>query len=163
MSVGRICSREVYLCEADETVEVAAGRMAEKNVGTLVVRDAENRPVGIVTDRDLATRVLGERRDPEITRVEEVMTSCPQSISEETPIEDALVTMRYLRVRRLPIVDRDQRLVGLISVDDVLYLLAEEFRSLGAIVETGVVPATRRAKLEGETPATRDAAITPSS
>ena len=146
MSVGRICCREVHLAELQESVQAAAERMQQRNVGTLVVIDADRRPVGLLTDRDLALRVIVPGRDPRQTTVADVATTHPRTVSLETPIEDALAIMRDLGVRRLPVVGPEGRLVGLLSVDDVLGLLAEEMGSLGGILEhsaPGRVPPAR--------------------
>jgi predicted transcriptional regulator len=69
MSVNSICCREVDLAEKEETAQAAGRRMAARNVGTLVIVDAAERPVGIVTDRDLALRVVGMGRDPSLVLV----------------------------------------------------------------------------------------------
>ncbi len=135
MSVGRICVREVDLADADESVQVAAQRMHARKVGTLVVLDSEKRPTGILTDRDLTVRVLAEGRDPFHTRVGDVMTRSPKTVREETPIEEALALMRAGQFRRLPVVDAEGALVGLVSLDDILDLLAEEFREIGRLVQ----------------------------
>ena len=135
MSVGRICVREVDTAEVSETVQAAADRMHARNVGTLVVLDALQKPLGIVTDRDLAIRVVAKGRDPFTTTVGDVMTMSPRSILENTPIEQAISLMRRGPYRRLPVVDHNDRLVGLLSIDDVLDLLAEEFREIGALLK----------------------------
>lgn len=127
MSVGRICVREVDIADADESVQVAAQRMQARKVGTLVVLDPHQRPLGIITDRDLATRVVAEHKDSARTSVEEVMTHPPTVIPERMSIEEALSIMRSGPFRRVPIVDDTGRLVGLLSLDDILDLLAEEF------------------------------------
>ena len=64
MSVGRICVREVDLAESAESVQVAARRMNSRKVGTLMVQNKADEPIGIITDRDLAIRVVGEGLDP---------------------------------------------------------------------------------------------------
>jgi CBS domain-containing protein len=134
MSVGRICQREVDLARSDETVREAAERMHQRTVGTLVVLGALKQPVGILTDRDLVIRVLAAGRDPGETRVGDVMTPHPTSVEEETPIETALALMKSGAFRRLPVVDRGGRLVGLVSLDDILLLLSEEFVSIGGLL-----------------------------
>lgn len=134
MSVGRICVREVDLADADESVQVAAGRMRDRKVGSLVVCDAAKHPVGVLTDRDLAIRVVAAGRDPGATAVEEVMTRSPHCLREESPIEEALRLMRTVPCRRLPVVDAAEELAGVVSLDDVLSLLAEEFRDVGTIL-----------------------------
>jgi len=134
MSIGRICLRDVHLADVDERVVGVAARMAKRNVGTLVVLDAEKRPQGIVTDRDLVVRVLAAGRDPQATRVGEVMSPAPHVIAESAPIEEALARMRAGGFRRLPVVDAAERLVGIVSLDDVLGLLAEEMVQVGGLL-----------------------------
>lgn len=135
MTVGRICRREVDLVEPDELVRVAAQRMASRNVGSLLVVDGRRRVLGLVTDRDLALRVVAQGRDPHLTRVGDVMTPHPDSVSEETSIEDALSVMRARGVRRLPVIGPGGSLAGVVSVDDILVLLAQEFGELSRLIE----------------------------
>lgn len=135
MSVGRICRREVHLADLDESVQTAAKRMRDRRVGTLLVCDPEGLPLGIVSDRDLCARVLADGRDPRRTKVSEVMTRDPVTVRASLPIEDALKQMRSLAVRRLPVVDDQDQLVGVLSLDDVLSLLAEEMREIGELVD----------------------------
>src|SRR5437868_3926118 len=135
MSVGRICQREVDLAEAGESVQVAAERMHQRAVGTLVVVDEWQHPIGIVTDRDLAVRVLAGGKDPQLTEVQEVMTRQLHFVMEETPIEDALKLMRSGRFRRLPVVDRSGKLAGLVAADDIICLLSEELGEIGQLLE----------------------------
>lgn len=142
MSVGRICTRIVATASARETVRDAADRMAENNVGTLVVIDDADRPLGIVTDRDLVTRVLASRLDPDATLLDDVMTEPVRKVEESTPIEQALETMKGAGVRRVVVVGEESRLMGLLSLDDVLELLVEEAESIGEILRAEQ-PATR--------------------
>jgi CBS domain-containing protein len=135
MSVGRICSRIVHTATRDETARDAARRMRECGVGTLVVVDEAGHPAGLLTDRDLAVRVVAEGRDAARTRVEEVASPMPITVLEDTSIESALGTMRTGRLRRLPVVDGMNRVVGIVSLDDVLELVAEEFRLIGGLLE----------------------------
>lgn len=134
MSVGRICVREVDTANLDESVAVAAERMHQRAVGTLVVVNDADQVVGIVTDRDLVSRVLAKGRNPTETSVGEVMTVGPKTVSEQTSIESALLIMRSGRFRRIPVVERDNKLVGLITLDDILMLLAEEFTQIGRLL-----------------------------
>jgi CBS domain-containing protein len=131
MTIGRICSRNVHIAGPEESALVAARRMESENVGALVVLDAGKRPTGLVTDRDLALRVVAEGRDPKSVRVSEVMSAHPSTIEESAPIEDAVAMMRRVGVRRLPVVDAKGALVGIATVDDVLDLLAGELGDLG--------------------------------
>lgn len=137
MSVGRICVREVVLAEQDETVAEAAARMDREGVGTLIVTGEDDRPVGILTDRDVALRCVGQGLDPHVTEVADLMTAPVRAVSEETPIEDALAFMASGGTRRLIVTDEEDRLVGVLSVDDVVDLMVEEASSIGRILRTG--------------------------
>jgi CBS domain-containing protein len=133
--VGRICCRDVDTIDRRETVTNVARRMAARGVGTLVVLDDRERPLGLITDRDLAVRVLAETRDPATTPVEAVMTREPKTVTEDTPIEDALALMKSGGFRRLPVIDRSGKMIGMFSLTDVLALSAEEFTMIGGILE----------------------------
>jgi CBS domain-containing protein len=135
MSAGVFCTREVDLADADESVRDAAARMRDRNVGTLLVLDDDKMPIGIVTDRDLTVRVLAGGLDGYQTQIGDVMTSVPATISEDTSLDAALGVMRSGPYRRLPVVDAEGRLVGLLSVDDVLDVLADEFRQIGELLQ----------------------------
>ncbi len=133
--IGRICQRDVDLAEADEPVRYAAERMHQRAVGSLVIVDDRKVPVGIVTDRDLTIRVLAAGLDADTTPVRDVMSPSPITIREDEPIEFAVKKMRQGSFRRLPVVDRSGSLLGLVSLDDVLSLLVEEFTDVGGLLE----------------------------
>jgi CBS domain-containing protein len=124
----------VYTATRDETVQAAAARMRERRVGTLVVVDGLGRPEGLVTDRDLAVRVVADARDPARTTVGEVASAAPTTVLADASIESALGSMRAGRMRRLPVVDDTGRLVGIVTLDDVLELLAEELGLIGGLL-----------------------------
>jgi CBS domain-containing protein len=134
MSVGRLCTRTVVVASADETVEAAARRMAEHDVGTVVVVDAASRPLGLLTDRDVVTQVVATGRDARSTTIGAVMSTPVVRVGEQTPIEDALARMAGAATRRLVVTDADERLVGVLALDDVLDLLAEEAQSIGRLL-----------------------------
>ena len=143
MSVGRFCVRHVVTVHPAASVQDAAERMAQRNVGALIVVD-EHKPVGIVTDRDLVVRVLAKRCSPQ-TEVGSVMTPEPICIAEDAPLEGATDRMKFHRVRRLVVLDSDQKVVGIITLDDILELLAEERQALAAV--TSVMRAVRQETL----------------
>jgi CBS domain-containing protein len=134
MSVGKICARAVHVAGPGETAREAARRMVREGVGTLVVIGGDQRPVGFVTDRDLMFRCVAEARDPARTPLEAVMTTPVVAVPEDLPIEAALVRMADAAVRRLAVVDRAGCLAGVLALDDVLELLAEESATIGRIV-----------------------------
>ena len=133
MSVGRICVRVVHYAKPGESVREAACRMATADVGTLVVVDPPSVPAGILTDRDVM-RSLAAGLDPDRTRLESVMGKPVVTIDEAAPIEEGLSRMASHEVRRLVVTDARGRLVGILSMDDVLELLAEELTTVGKLV-----------------------------
>ena|SRR3990172_556711 len=137
MSAGRICSRVMATAWPTETVRVAAQRMAENDVGTLVVLepDGASRAVGIVTDRDIAVRCVARSLDPGKTRVSTIMTAQVQSIDQEVPVEDALSRMASAGTRRLVVTGDGHAVLGILSLDDVLDLRTQEAASIGRLLE----------------------------
>ena len=135
MTAGRICRRDVDSIEGDTLVRAAAQRMSARNVGTLLVLDSRKRILGLVTDRDLALRVVGEGRDPQLTRVRDVMSPDPATVSTEASVNDALRLMRSRSIRRLPVIGEDGAVVGVVSMDDIVLALAGEFSDLKRIIE----------------------------
>ena len=145
MTAGRICTREVDIVSPGDSVRAAAFRMLERNVGSLIVVDETQAPIGVVTDRDLAIRALTQPVDSSTVTIKDVMTSEPQVVSEDTPIEDVLRVMRLGPHRRLPVVNKERMLVGVISLDDILDLLSEEFFSIGSLLRKETFKGTRTA------------------
>ena len=135
MSLGRICVREVDLAEPQESVQTAAERMHARNVGSLVILDEDKHPIGIVTDRDLTLRVLAAGKNPYDTTVAEVMTHGAATLREDASIESAIMAMRSGPYRRLIVVDDEGKLVGLVSVDDILDLVIGELTNIGELLQ----------------------------
>jgi len=110
--------RRVYSIEADHTVLEAARFMMEHNIGALpVIRNGEL--VGIVSERDIMNRVVAVGRMPGTTKISEIMTANPKSISVDESVENSLFLMREFGFRHLPITDGKQ-LKGLVSLRDLL-------------------------------------------
>jgi len=135
MSIGRICQRDVDVATENESAQCIAERMRQRTVGALVIVNTQKKPIGILTDRDLAIRLVAEGLDAATTTVAEVMTTGPKTVSEETAIESALSLMRSGSFRRLPVVDNAGKLVGLVTLDDILMLLASELGDAGALID----------------------------
>lgn len=134
MSVHRFCVKDVDTATPEESAWVAAVRMHDRAVGSLVVVDPQQRPVGIITDRDLVERVMMFDRLPREVELSEVMTPDPVVAKSNASVESAIELMREGGFRRLPLVDDDRQLCGLISLDDVLMLLCEEVSQIGQII-----------------------------
>ena len=135
MQVASLFAKPVVTVGPRAPIRTAAGLMREHNVGALVVATGD-RPVGIITDRDIAL-ALCERGFSTDESVQRVM-SCPvETLRAEDGIYDAAHRMMELGVRRLPVVDEAGRMVGLVSLDDLLLMLS---RALNQMAE-GIQPA----------------------
>ncbi len=120
MYVGEFCSRAVDTITAGETVQDAARRMNDRNVGALVVVDDAGRPTGIVTDRDITIRTVATGQNGFTTKVEEVMSKHAVTVDETTTLPEALNAMRAGPFRRLPVVNAQHNLSGILTLDDLL-------------------------------------------
>ena len=118
--VDEICTRDVEVAPPEQSAQEACRRMRDGGIGTLVVVDALGRPLGIVTDRDVALRCVAEGHDPKRTPLDRLMSNPAAWTHLGTSLEDVLAEMARLRVRRLPVVDERERLVGIVSLDDAL-------------------------------------------
>jgi CBS domain-containing protein len=128
MKLNDMFTRNVITARPEDTLATIALKMQEHNIGTVVIVK-ERRPVGIVTDRDLALALGAQGFNPQ-TQVQKVMTLHVLAIPEDTGIYSATRFMRERKVRRLPIVDREDRLVGMVTLDDLLHFLGEELFNL---------------------------------
>jgi CBS domain-containing protein len=113
--------------------------MAEENIGTVVVADA-GRPLGVVTDRDIVVRVVAHGQDPERVPVKEAMSGEPVFLKGERGIDELIACMRDLAIRRVPIVDDEGQLEGIVSMDDLLMLLAEQLGGLAQAIRKEAEP-----------------------
>jgi signal-transduction protein with cAMP-binding, CBS, and nucleotidyltransferase domain len=113
--------------------------MRDEHVGAVVVLTDDGRPVGIVTDRDLVTRVLAEGRAPD-TEARFFMTPEPITVRASARLDDVVATMRSAGVRRLPIVSADGAVVGLVALDDITVLLSGELSASMAAVQSNRGP-----------------------
>ena len=134
MLVEQVCVREVDQAGATESVHLAAQRMNDRNVGTLVIVDDFQRPVGIITDRDVTVKVVARGRDAFRTTVGEIMTPGPQTIAEDATVEEALIAMTAGPFRRVLVTNRAGKLVGLLSLDDILRGLADDFARIRTLL-----------------------------
>jgi CBS domain-containing protein len=129
MPIEDLIQREVQTLEPDATCIDAAKLMREEEIGSVVIED-DGVPLGIVTDRDLVARAMALGLDPEKTPVREVMSEEPIFLEGDRSIENATETMGEYGIRRLIIVDDEGMLEGLLSLDDLFQLLAEEVQLL---------------------------------
>jgi CBS domain-containing protein len=132
MNLGEQFRSEVVTVEPDETIQSAVWKMKDENVGAVVVR--ENRKVvGILTDRDVALK-LGLGEAGLATPIRDVMTQEVLTIWEDQGIFNATQYLMGHQIRRLPIINRKNELVGMVTLDDLVALLAQELRNLSQAV-----------------------------
>src|SRR5215210_1481839 len=117
MKVGEIMTRGVEVASPDDTLQQAAGRMAELDTGVLPVGEGDGL-VGMLTDRDIAVRAVAQGKGPD-AKVREAMTPEVRYCFEDEDLDDVVRSMGENKVRRLPVMSRDKRLVGIVSLGDV--------------------------------------------
>jgi CBS domain-containing protein len=133
MTVYTVCQTNVVSVKPDATVQFVAELMKDKNIGCVVVTE-NHKPVGIITDRDIALRSASLCGEPEMALIESIMSHDISTIKKDTGIFDAIQEMKAAGVRRMPIVDSAGRLVGLLTVDDLIRLLAREMADIARII-----------------------------
>jgi CBS domain-containing protein len=134
MPLRDLIRSDVVTAESNVSVTDLATTMEAENVGSVVIVEGEE-PTGIVTDRDLALRVLAGGRDPDELTASDVMTDGLLTVDPDAGFYEATELMAENAIRRLPVTDEDGTLVGIITADDLAELLAEEQQHLGAVVE----------------------------
>jgi CBS domain-containing protein len=118
IKIEDLMSRLVEVVPPEMSVREVAGLMNDRNIGVYPVCE-EKSLLGMVTDRDLALRVLAEGRDPETTRVEEIMSTDVASCAPGDRIDEVLALMASRKVRRIPVVSPNGHLVGLVTLGKV--------------------------------------------
>ena len=137
MAIGEICNREVVFARRSDSVKHAARLMREHHVGDLVIveeSDGRRLPCGILTDRDIVVGVVAKGLDPDTLAVAEVAGAELVLARESDGVAETIELMRAKGVRRVPIVDAGGSLVGIVTADDILDLLAEELTALARMV-----------------------------
>lgn len=136
MTCGEIMTKSIVCCIPEDTLEHAASLMKAEDVGPIPVVDshASRRLIGIVTDRDLVTKGIAEGRDVRSTKVGDIMTDHPISCSEKDDVNDAINLMADYQVRRIPVVDESNHILGIIAQADVATRIGKTRRT-GDVVE----------------------------
>jgi len=138
MPIGDVCVRDVVIARPDTTVREAARLMAKHHVGNLVVVREETQgvvvPIGIITDRDIVRNVVAEALDASVFTLGDLGARELVTAGEDQGVFECMQQMRIKGVRRMPVVDRRGGLVGIISLDDLIQLLAEEMGELAKLI-----------------------------
>lgn len=138
MKASEFCNREVVVIERDASVQEAAKLMREHHVGSIIVvgtNEMSHRPIGVLTDRDIVIEFIAKELSPTDIAVGDAMSFELVTVSEDCELFEVVETMKRHGVRRIPVVDTEGSLVGLVASDDALDLLVEQLSDLVAVVE----------------------------
>jgi CBS domain-containing protein len=138
MKIAEAMTRDVRVANPDQTIREAAQMMAELDAGALPVGE-NDRLVGMITDRDIAIRAVAHGKEPD-THIRDVMTDDVKYCYEDEEVEDVARNMGDIQVRRLPVVNRDKRLVGIVALGDIA--ITEDPEVVGDAL-TGISEPTR--------------------
>jgi CBS domain-containing protein len=122
MKIKHVMTKDPTCCVPSDTAQCAAKIMRDEDTGVVPIIENEQsrKVVGIVTDRDLCMNVVAEGRDPRTTQVHEAMTTTAVSCSPQDSVDKATELMRENQIRRLPVVDEQHRLVGIVAMPDIV-------------------------------------------
>ncbi len=137
MTVGEICNRDVVFIHKDASIPDAARLMREYHVGDLVVvqeKTGKRVPIGIVTDRDIVLEVIAEGVSMDDVTVGDIMSNHLVTARENDSLFETVKVMRARGIRRLPVVDGGNELVGILSVDDLIDLFSEQIADLARLI-----------------------------
>ena len=143
MSLQKFCQQPVITIAPEQTIFEACQMLREKNVGCLVVQEG-GALCGILTDRDISLQVTGKRKNPRRTTVREIMTANPVHLAVNKTLHDLTSLMHMYHVRRVPIVESGNKVVGLVTLDDLIILLGEEWSDMGE----GILGALQQAEAD---------------
>ncbi len=138
MSIGEFCNREVVIVAREATAGEAARLMRSHHVGSLVVVDemigGKRVPIGIVTDRDLVVEIMATGLDPNTITVGDIMTPGLVTAQEGDEVLPTIELMHAKGVRRLPVVDAEGALAGIVSIDDLIEIMADHLSALTRVI-----------------------------
>ena len=137
MTLKTICNREVVIAQKYDTLVDAAKLMREYQVGSIVVVEEQNGvryPVGLVTDRDLVIEVIAKEVDINSVTLGDVMYRDIILGKENDDVNETIKIMRQKGIRRLPVVDDNGALVGIVTLDDLIDLIAEQLKDIAALI-----------------------------
>jgi CBS domain-containing protein len=139
MNLAGVCTRTVHTTSGDRPLAEAAGRMLKYHVGALPVVDSHDRlrrPVGIVTDRDIVCGQVDRATNLHCLTVADVMTAKPVTLPEHTGVAEAIETLSQMGVRRALVVNDAGILTGIVSIEDLLPIVADELGVLARLLRT---------------------------
>ena len=133
MSLQNYCRKPLIRVAPDTNITEACQLMEQNNIGCLIA-EREGKLCGIVTDRDIALRVAGAKRDPDKTLVRDIMTPDPIRISVDKDLRQLTAMMHAYHVRRVPIVNGFDTTLGIVTLDDLIAQLGDEMSEIGKAI-----------------------------
>lgn len=144
MRVAEVMTHGVECARPFDSVARAAGRMRDLDVGSLPVCGDDDRIEGIVTDRDITVRAVSSGQDPQSTRIRDVMTPTIVYCYEDQDVDDAARLMEEHQIRRLVVLNREKRLVGILSLGDIAVRNGDDHLSANALEQVSEPALPRR-------------------
>ncbi len=133
-NVKDVMTADCECCGEDDSIQDVAKKLAELNVGAMPICGNDDKLKGMITDRDIALKVVAEGQDPSQVKASDLAQGPPVTIDSEAATDEALKTMADSQIRRLPVLDADKRLVGIVSQADVARKVDET--KVGGMVES---------------------------
>ena len=135
MRVDELCTWNVITIEADASIVEAARQMREHHVGDVIVlpESGDRRPIGVLTDRDITVELVAQDLPLSGVSVGDVMSRDIVTVEVQDDLSDALEIMEAKAIRRIPVIDEDGEIVGILSIDDVIGVLAEELDKVSTL------------------------------
>ncbi|HTR58341.1 MAG TPA: CBS domain-containing protein [Casimicrobiaceae bacterium] len=140
MSISEFCRRDVVCTTSDTTVGEAASLMRQHHIGDVIIteqRDGKQIPTGIITDRDIVVEVVAAGIDPRSLKLGDLKIPTLVTVSEGASYAETVTRMSVDGVRRMPVVAADGTLVGIITLDDMLWQLAAPLAALASLSSRG--------------------------
>jgi CBS domain-containing protein len=141
MTAGEYCNRDVVIIEKTGSIREAIKLMRDNHVGDVVVVEGDESasiPLGILTDRDIVIEILAKDIDLDAVNIGDVMSDQLVTVNNEAKLLDAIKLMRIKGVRRLPVVNEQSELQGILSVDDLLELVVEQLTDIVSLVSNEI-------------------------
>jgi CBS domain-containing protein len=135
--IKELCNRDLVTVGRDDTIYKAAELMRQNHVGDVLVVEKKQDvtiPLGIVTDRDVVVEIVAPGLDPKVITVGDIMLPHLSSIEEDAEVFHAIKLMTSKGIRRLPVVDNNGSLIGILTLDDLLLMMAKEFFSVAMLL-----------------------------
>ena len=133
--IESISNNPVLSVQAQASAFEAACVMTKARCGSVLIVDAGGTMLGILTERDLMTKIVAKRRDPETTPVSDIMTHNPHFIAPETTVSDAVLIMKRHNFRHLPIISSTSKILGVFSIRDAMARELVEAESMADLID----------------------------